>query len=296
MTYQTFYPEQRIEFYSLNNVSVLPNNTAYSVNSIRRTIIQLTYMAYSKQLDTAYLSSGNHLTKKGITTTEPNEYISITRKNFISNDGKGRMIKKSFVEIHGTFLIKIRDNTFKGEIKENAFKHINNFLKIVRPIKINGLTQDQFRLSVFPVSLVGAASKWFKKDCIGLVTTWENLVERRPCLKHLTTLTISIKVDMELFTFEIPGIKAYKEYESNSHTTGDPEEPWSENGVPYQLCDHICEAYRFENGKSKWPTCSSNINGFCNGGELPGKVRFGCMTYFQDRKWYDELADGELKE
>ncbi|GJZ82988.1 hypothetical protein Tco_0648161 [Tanacetum coccineum] len=36
-TYQTFYPEQRIEFYSLNNVSVLPNNTAYSVNSIRRT-------------------------------------------------------------------------------------------------------------------------------------------------------------------------------------------------------------------------------------------------------------------
>ncbi|GKE31656.1 retrotransposon protein [Tanacetum coccineum] len=35
--YQTFYPEQRIEFYSLNNVSVLPNNMAYSVNSIRRT-------------------------------------------------------------------------------------------------------------------------------------------------------------------------------------------------------------------------------------------------------------------
>ncbi|GJZ09138.1 hypothetical protein Tco_0543421 [Tanacetum coccineum] len=37
MTYRTFYPEQRIEFYSLNNVSVLPNNTAYSVNSIQRT-------------------------------------------------------------------------------------------------------------------------------------------------------------------------------------------------------------------------------------------------------------------
>ncbi|GJW82630.1 hypothetical protein Tco_0155775 [Tanacetum coccineum] len=25
-------------------------------------------------------------------------------------------------------------------------------------------------------------------------------------------------------------------------------------------------------------------------------VRFGCMTYFQDHKWYDELADGVLKE
>ncbi|GJZ89433.1 reverse transcriptase domain-containing protein, partial [Tanacetum coccineum] len=35
---------------------------------------------------------------------------------------------------------------------------------------------------------------------------------------------------------------------------------------------------------------------FCNGGELLGMVRVGCMTYFQDYKWYDELTDGKLKE
>ncbi|GJY99039.1 hypothetical protein Tco_0516469 [Tanacetum coccineum] len=44
---------------------------------------------------------------------------------------------------------------------------------------------------------------------------------------------------------------------------------------------------------TKWPTYTSDINGFCNGGELPGMVRVGCMTYFQDHKWYDELADGD---
>ncbi|GKA12966.1 hypothetical protein Tco_0692512 [Tanacetum coccineum] len=47
---------------------------------------------------------------------------------------------------------------------------------------------------------------------------------------------------------------------------------------------------------TKWPTCSSDIDGFCNGGELPGMVWVGCMTYFQDHKWYDELVDGKLKE
>ncbi|GKC47980.1 hypothetical protein Tco_1065702 [Tanacetum coccineum] len=47
---------------------------------------------------------------------------------------------------------------------------------------------------------------------------------------------------------------------------------------------------------TKWPTCSSDINGFCNSGELPGMVRVRSMTYFQDHKWYDELADGKLKE
>ncbi|GJX30179.1 uncharacterized mitochondrial protein-like protein, partial [Tanacetum coccineum] len=104
-----------------------------------------------------------------------------------------------------------------------------------------------------------------------------------------------LKIDSDLFTFDIQGIKTYEGYELNNNMTGDLEEPWSDNRVLYQLCDHICEPYRFKNGKSKWPTCSSDINGFCNGGELPRMVRVGCMTYFQDHKWYDELVDGKLK-
>ncbi|GKF79745.1 hypothetical protein Tco_0235313, partial [Tanacetum coccineum] len=47
---------------------------------------------------------------------------------------------------------------------------------------------------------------------------------------------------------------------------------------------------------TKWHTCSLDIDGVCNGGELPEMVRVGCMTYFQDHKWYDELTDGKLKE
>ncbi|GJZ32800.1 hypothetical protein Tco_0578236 [Tanacetum coccineum] len=109
---------------------------------------------------------------------ELNEYISVTQKNFISNDYEGRIIEKNIVEIQGAFLVKIRDNAFNGIIGENALEHINNFLEIVGPIKINGLTQDQFRLNVFPVSLAGVASEWFKKDCIGSVTTWDYLVEK----------------------------------------------------------------------------------------------------------------------
>ncbi|GJW46387.1 hypothetical protein Tco_0078033 [Tanacetum coccineum] len=44
------------------------------------------------------------------------------------------------------------------------------------------------------------------------------------------------------------------------------------------------------------PTCNSNDDGFYNGGELPGMVRVGFMTYFQDYEWYDELTDSSLKE
>ncbi|GJU46932.1 hypothetical protein Tco_1204198 [Tanacetum coccineum] len=267
-----------------------------------------------------------------------NDYASVIQKNFLSVDNKGRMVEKSFLKIQGTFLVKIRDNTFNGTIGENPIEHIENFLKVVGPLKIKGVSQDRFRLSVFPISLTGSACEWFKKDCIGSVTTWEDLVEKfiqkfyhlsynndeieadednnpddiaeifkiegnlfdfeTPLCKAFNEFNYLLKIDTNLFTFDIQEIKTYEEhkYELNNNMTGDLEEAWSDNGVPYQLCDHICEPYHFKNGKVKLPTCSADIDGFCNGGELPRMVRVGCMTYFQDHQWYDELTDGVLKE
>ncbi|GJV16304.1 hypothetical protein Tco_1361627 [Tanacetum coccineum] len=66
-----------------------------------------------------------------------------------------------------------------------------------------------------------------------------------------------LKIDTYLFTFDIPEIKTYEEYELNNNMTGDLEEPWSDNG---------------------------------------GIISTICMTYFQDHKWYDELDDAVLKE
>ncbi|GKA11050.1 hypothetical protein Tco_0690483 [Tanacetum coccineum] len=105
-----------------------------------------------------------------------------------------------------------------------------------------------------------------------------------PLCKAFNDFNYLLKTDTNLFTFDIQGIKTYEGYELNNNMTGDLEEPWSDNGIPCQLCDHICELYRFKSGKSKWPTCSLDIEGFCNEGELSGMVRVGCMTYFQDHK------------
>ncbi|GJU17630.1 hypothetical protein Tco_1145596 [Tanacetum coccineum] len=103
-----------------------------------------------------------------------------------------------------------------------------------------------------------------------------------------------LKIDPELFTHDIERTKTYEDYENELND--ELEEPWSEDGVPYKMCDHICEPFRFKNGKAKYLTCNSNEDGFCNGGELPRMVRVGYMTYFQDYEWYDKLADDNLKE
>nr|GEW29988.1 hypothetical protein [Tanacetum cinerariifolium] len=201
------------------------------------------------------------------------------------------MMEKDFFKIQGAFLVKIRDNTFNGTIRENAFEHINSFLEVVRPLKINRVSQDRFMFSIFPISLPDAASEWFKKDCIGSVTTLEDLVEKfvpkfyqlsnnneemeavesddpddiieifnikgnlfeyeTPFCKAFNDFNYLLKIDTDLFTFDIQGIRTYDKYELNNTVTRDLEKPWLDNRVPYQLCDHICEPYRFKNEMTK---------------------------------------------
>nr|GEX11204.1 hypothetical protein [Tanacetum cinerariifolium] len=72
-----------------------------------------------------------------------------------------------------------------------------------------------------------------------------------------------LKVDMELFTHDIERTKTYKDYESKLNN--EVCEPWSKDGVPYEIYDHICESFCFKNRKAKWPTFSLNEDGFCNG-------------------------------
>ncbi|GKD69464.1 hypothetical protein Tco_1323554 [Tanacetum coccineum] len=103
-----------------------------------------------------------------------------------------------------------------------------------------------------------------------------------------------LKINTELFTHDIERTKTYEDYENKLND--ELGEPWSNDGVPYEICDHIYEPFRFKNRKTKWPTCNSNDDGFCNGEELLGMVRVGYMTYFQDYEWYNELTDSSLKE
>ncbi|GJV18550.1 hypothetical protein Tco_1367570 [Tanacetum coccineum] len=180
--------------------------------------------------------------------------VKDTKLSFVSNDNDGKMIEKNFIEIEGTFLVKIRDNAFNGIKGENVFEH--NFLKIVEPLKIKRLSQDRFSLSVFPTSLSGAARKWFTNECIDTISTWDDLVEKfvqkfynlsdhhknkvtsdennpniidnvpeifkieEDMFNFDTPLCIAfkefnylLKIDHDLFTYDIQRIKTYNEYE-----------------------------------------------------------------------------------
>ncbi|GKC51419.1 hypothetical protein Tco_1074164 [Tanacetum coccineum] len=92
---------------------------------------------------------------------EPNNYITATRKNFVSNDNEGRMVEKCIVEIQGTFLEKIRNDAFNGNKGENAYE-----------------THQYISRSAY---------EWFTKECMGSITTWDNMIEKFiPKFHHLS--------------------------------------------------------------------------------------------------------------
>ncbi|GJS17503.1 hypothetical protein Tco_0411975 [Tanacetum coccineum] len=195
MTYRPFHSEQRIDFYSLNNVSVLPNNTLYSINSIRR--------AASEWFKKDCISS--------ITTWEYLVEKFIQKFYLLSNDNEEREAGEDDNPDDITDIFKIEGNLFDYET---------------------------------------------------------------PLCEAFNDFNYLLKINTDMFTFDIQGIRTYEEYELNNTITRDLEEPWSEYRVPYQLCDHLCEPYHFKNGITKWPMCSSDFDGFCNDEELPGMVQW----------------------
>ncbi|GJZ37280.1 hypothetical protein Tco_0583471 [Tanacetum coccineum] len=191
---------------------------------------------------------------------------------------------KDAYELKGRFLDDLRENAFSGTNEEDAVEHIEYFLKIVDPIDLPNVNHERLRLVVFPISLIGNASKWLWEHMLTWNTTYLilNLVNGDDEVEFINEEFSNLddknlidkeevaeifRIETDIFDFEPPLCKAFDEFN-----------------------------YLLNNGKAKWPTCNSNEDGFCNDGELPGMVQVGYMTYFHDYEWYNDLTDSSLKD
>ncbi|GJV53665.1 hypothetical protein Tco_1449406 [Tanacetum coccineum] len=103
------------------------------------------------------------------------EYMTKTQKDYGMGIVRPKFNKDARFELKGQFLKELRDNTFSGSDNEDANEHIKRVLEIVDLFIIPNVTQDQLMLLVFPVSLIGAASRWLRNEPTGSITTWEIL-------------------------------------------------------------------------------------------------------------------------
>ncbi|GKD84411.1 hypothetical protein Tco_1355565, partial [Tanacetum coccineum] len=171
---------------------------------------------------------------------------------------------KAAYELKGKFLNDLHDNAFSGTKGEDAVEHIEYFLKIVDPIDLPNVNYELLRLAIFSISLVGKFYRNFgrKVDNKEGVTNkgFSDHEEANNNDEHKIAEIFRIKTN--LFDYETP-TKTYEDYKSElNNKVG---EPWSRDGVPYEICDQIYEPFRLKKGKTKWPTCNSNKDGFYSG-------------------------------
>nr|GEU36501.1 hypothetical protein [Tanacetum cinerariifolium] len=161
------------------------------------------------------------------------EYNKVTRKNYISKNNDGKIVEKSFLEMKGKFLEKLAHDAFSGTNGEDAAENIEKFLNLVEPFNIQNVSGNRLRFRVFPVSLTDAASKWFREEFIGSVTTWKNNDQkgttfgridervnnnREPCNHRMedsekeNEVAEIFRIKTGVFNYESPICKAFDEF------------------------------------------------------------------------------------
>ncbi|XP_041998856.1 uncharacterized protein LOC121748516 [Salvia splendens] len=79
----------------------------------------------------------------------------------------------------GRGLIQMAENSaFRGRPTEDPNKHITKFIQICNTTKINGATDEQIRLKVFPFSLEDYARDWLESMEPNSIHTWDAVVEK----------------------------------------------------------------------------------------------------------------------
>ncbi|KAK4721580.1 hypothetical protein R3W88_011813 [Solanum pinnatisectum] len=65
---------------------------------------------------------------------------------------------------------------FEGLAHEDLHEHIRNLVDVCGPFSFKNISQESFRLRLFPFSLMGETSKWLAKLPTDSITFWIELV------------------------------------------------------------------------------------------------------------------------
>ncbi|GJU44639.1 hypothetical protein Tco_1201905 [Tanacetum coccineum] len=116
-----------------------------------------------------------------------------------------------------------------------------------------------------------------------------------PMCKAFKEFNYLLQIDPDLLTKDIEGFKTYEEYkddwiyEWNRDVPWVDEKPWTDTGVWTEPTPvkHYCKPFNYKTGCSEWPTCSWKNDGYCNGGNLPGAYIVGNSLHYQDYECND---------
>nr|GEX47004.1 DNA-directed DNA polymerase [Tanacetum cinerariifolium] len=87
-------------------------------------------------------------------------------------------IQATNLELKNDMIQQVQNSCeFHGLPGDDANKHLDKFLHVTQSIKVNGVTDDAFRLYLFPHSLTHHATIWFDRLPRNLINTFEQMAK-----------------------------------------------------------------------------------------------------------------------
>ncbi|KAG7543330.1 Retrotransposon gag domain [Arabidopsis thaliana x Arabidopsis arenosa] len=83
-------------------------------------------------------------------------------------------VQNNNFEIKSGLISMIQGNKFHGLPLEDPLDHLDNFDRLYSLTKINGVSEDSFKLRLFPFSLGDKAHHWEKTLPAGSITSWDD--------------------------------------------------------------------------------------------------------------------------
>ncbi|GJV58294.1 hypothetical protein Tco_1459299, partial [Tanacetum coccineum] len=100
-----------------------------------------------------------------------------TREDYESGVARLKFDKDAKFELKCQFLKELCDHTSSGSENEDANEHIERVLEIVHLFTTPDVTQDQFMLRVYPITLTGVATRAGRNSLPGLGTIQGTFIE-----------------------------------------------------------------------------------------------------------------------
>ena len=97
------------------------------------------------------------------------------------------------------FITMVQQHQFTGHPSEDPNEHMGRFMRMTNTMKPNGVRLDVIKLQLFPFSLRDVATTWFDSLPVGLVKTWEELVESFMSRFFPPTLTVERRGEIIVF-------------------------------------------------------------------------------------------------
>jgi len=109
-------------------------------------------------------------------------------------------VENNNFEIKSSLINMVQSSKFHGLSIEDLLDHLNQFYMLYSTVKINGISEDAFKLILFLFSLEDRARIWEKNLPQGSITSWDQCKRAFLSKFFSTTRTTRLRNEISIFT------------------------------------------------------------------------------------------------